>query len=123
MASGTPATIDAAAIANLARAAFSGHPATWTSYAELAEAYGLTRRHARVVARALGPEPTHDCWYRIRDKNGVYNVPFDEADPKAFSQAEADRRLRAAGVDVTNQRADPGRKLIWTHGKWVQAGR
>jgi hypothetical protein len=114
--------IDASEIADIARAAFRAHAATWTSYAELAEAYGLTRGRALVVARALVPEPTHDCWYSIRDKKGVYNVPVNEADPGAFSQAAADRLLHAAGVDVTNQRAAASRKLTWASGRWRLAG-
>lgn len=118
MAGKPSATLDAGAIAALARSAFLAFPASWTSYAELAEARGLTRGHALVVARALVPEPTHDCWYRIRDKNGVYNVPISESDPQNFTQAEADRLLRADGVSVTNHRADPRRRLIWAGRRW-----
>src|SRR4051812_8743626 len=115
-------TIDAGAIAQTARSAFRAHPASWTSYAELAEAHGLTRGHALVVARALNPEPTHDCWYRIRNQDGVYNVPVSEDDPGTYTQAEADRLLRADGVAVTNRRADPSRKLTWANGTWRRVG-
>jgi len=115
-------SIDAAAIAALARRALDEHPATWTSYAELCSASGLDRGLALVVARLLIPEPTGDHWFRIRNSEGVYNVPSDEAehgDPVQFSQAEADRHLVAIGVPVVAKRADPARKLCWSSSGWA----
>jgi hypothetical protein len=79
---------------------------------------------ALVVARLLIPEPTGDHWFRIRNSDGVYNVPSDEAehgDPVRFSQAEADRQLAAIGVAVVARRADAGRKLCWTSSGWAVA--
>ena len=81
---------------------------------------------ALVVARQLIPEPTGQHWFRIRNSDGIYNVPADEAergDPVRYSQAEADRALEAIGVTVRSHRADPERKLLWMHGEWCLAGR
>jgi hypothetical protein len=113
-------------VAASARAALDAHPSTWTSYAELCAANGLDRGLALVVARGLILEPTGRDWFRIRNSDGVYNVPTDEAergDPVRFSQAEADRALEAIGVRVRAHRADPERKLLWMHGEWCLAGR
>ena len=114
--------IDAAAVAAVARQALDEHPSTWTSYAELCSASGINRGAALVVARALIPEPTGDHWFRIRNSDGVYNVPSDEAergDPVRYSQFEADRQLEAIGVRVIDRRADQRRKLCWTPAGWT----
>src|SRR5262245_58073806 len=112
-------TIDAAAIAAEAQRVLEAHPATWTSYAELCSAHGLSRSLALVVAKALIPLPTGDHWFRIRNEAGVYNAPVGEDDLVGFSQVEADRRLRSIGVGVVDDRADPGRKMVWTADGWV----
>jgi hypothetical protein len=81
---------------------------------------------ALVVARQLIPEPTGQHWFRIRNSDGVYNVPTDEAergDPVRFSRAEADSALEAIGVGLHSHRADPERKLLWMHGEWCLAAR
>ena len=81
---------------------------------------------ATVVARQLVPELTGQHWFRIRNSDGVYNVPAGGAargHPVRFSQAEADRALEAIGVGVRAHRADPERKLLWMHGEWCLAGR
>jgi hypothetical protein len=81
---------------------------------------------ALVVARQLVAEPTGQHWFRIRNSDGVYNVPTeapDRGDPVRFSQTEADRALEAIGVRVHGRRADPERKLLWMHGEWCLAGR
>ena len=114
--------IDAESIAATARRALNQYPATWTSYAELCSAHDLSRQLALVVARQLQPAPTGDHWFRIRNSEGVYNVPADEVDTVAFSQAEADSRLRAIGVDIVDRRADPARKLYWTPDGWPLRG-
>ena len=114
--------IDASAIAAIARQALGAHPSTWSSYAELCSASGINRGAALVVTRALIPEPTVDHWFRIRNADGIYNVPSDEAergDPVRFSQVEADRQLEAIGVRVINKRADQKRKLRWTRTGWT----
>ena len=119
-------SVDIAAVAASARAALDTHPSTWTSYAELCSANGLDRGLALVIARQLIPEPTGEHWFRIRNSDGVYNVPTDEAergDPVRYSQAEADRALEAIGIQVDRHRADPDRKLLWMHGEWCLAGR
>jgi hypothetical protein len=122
----SPGVIDASAIAAVARQALNAHPSTWTSYAELCSASGINRGAALVVARALIPEPTGDHWFRIRNEDGIYNVPSDEAergDPVRYSQAEADRQLEAIGVRVINKRADRKRKLCWTEAAgWTVGG-
>jgi hypothetical protein len=118
--------VDVAAVAASARAALDAHPYTWTSYAELCSANGLDRGLALVIARRLVLEPTGDHWFRVRDSEGVYNVPADEAvrgDLARYSRAEADRLLEAIGVRVVRQRADPDQKLLWMHGEWCLAGR
>ena len=115
------AVIDAPAIAATARAALDENPSTWTSYAELCSASGLSRGLALVVARALDPEPTINHWFRIRNEAGLYNVPVDEGDPGQFSRAEADRKLAAVGVAVIDGRADRARKLVWTSDGWTLA--
>ena len=115
-----------AGLAASARAALDAHPYTWTSYAELCAANGLDRGMAMVVARQLVPEPTGEHWFRIRNSDGVYNVPADEAARGGlvrFSQAEADRALEAIGIGVRAHRADPERKLLWMHGEWCLAAR
>jgi len=119
-------SVDVTVVAASARAALDAHPSTWTSYAELCSANGLHRGLSLVIARQLIPEPTGDHWFRIRNSDGVYNVPTDEAergDPVRYSQAEADRALEAIGVQVVRHRADPDRKLLWMHGEWCLAGR
>jgi len=113
--------IDSAAIAAIARTCLDEHPGTWTSYAELCSAAGLDRQLALVVARHLVPEPTSEHWFRIRNGEGVYNMPTDEAergDIVRFSPAEADRRLEEIGVRVVDRRADRRRKLVWTTTGW-----
>jgi hypothetical protein len=126
--------IDAAAIGRTARAALDKHPATWTSYAELCSATGLTRSLALTVARQLVLEPTGSHWFRIRDDDGVYDVPAvdvadadgtadaadaPDAEPSPFSRLEADRRLAEGGIAVVDGRADPERKLSWTGSGWA----
>jgi hypothetical protein len=113
--------VDASAIAAEARQMLDAHPATWTSYAELCSAHGLSRGLALVVAKALIPQPTGDHWFRIRNEAGVYNAPVDEDDLVGFGQAEADRKLRSIGVGVVGTRADPGRKMVWTADRWALA--
>jgi hypothetical protein len=101
------------------------HPGTWTSYAELCAAAGLDRQLALVVARHLTPQPTSEHWFRIRNGEGAYNMPTDEAtrgDVVRFSAGEADRLLAAIGVDVTHGRADRRRKLVWTTTGWRMQG-
>jgi hypothetical protein len=115
------ATIEGAEIAAEARRILDAHPATWTSYAELCSAHGLSRGLALVVARAMAPEPTGGHWFRIRNEAGVYNVPVNEHDRVSYGQAEADRLLRSIGVTVIGGRADPGRKIVWTSEGWVLA--
>jgi hypothetical protein len=113
--------LDSAAIASVARAGLDAHPGTWTSYAELCSASGLDRQLALVVARHLVPEPTGEHWFRIRNGDGVYNMPTDEAkrgDVVRFGQAEADRRLEEIGVRVVDRRADRRRKIVWTSTGW-----
>jgi hypothetical protein len=118
------AGLDAAMIANEARLALDEHPGTWTSYAQLCDANGLSRRLALVVARLLVPEPTESHWYRIRNEAGVYRVPADEpdrGDPSRYSQSRADQLLGSIGVGVVNGRADPARKLVWGAQGWALA--
>jgi hypothetical protein len=120
------ASIDVAAVAASASVALDAHPSTWTSYAELCAANGLDRGLASVVARQLGPAPTGQHWFRIRNSDGVYDVPApgaDRGDPVRFSQAAADRALEAIGIGVRAHRADPERKLLWMHGEWCLAAR
>ena len=102
-------SIDVAAFAASASVALDAHPSTWTSYAELCAANGLDRGLASVVARQLGPAPTGQHWFRIRNSDGVYDVPASGAgrsDPVRFSQAAADSALEAIGIGV---RCAPGR--------------
>ena len=47
----------------------SVHPATWTSYAELCSAMGLTRSLAPTVARQVTFDATGAHWYRVRDES------------------------------------------------------
>jgi len=117
--------IDASEVAAIARRALDDHPSTWTSYAELCSASELDRGLALVVARLLIPEPTGEHWFRIRNSDGVYNVPADEAehgDPVRYSQGEADKQLARIGVRVVAKRADRARKLCWTSDGWVIGG-
>ena len=67
--------IDTAGIARTARAALDKHPATWTSYAELCSAMGMTRSSAGMIARQHIFEPTGTHWFRIRTDDGVYEPP------------------------------------------------
>jgi hypothetical protein len=118
--------VDVAAVAASTRAALDAHPSTWTSYADVCSANGLDRSLALAIARQLTPERTGDHWFRIRDSNGVYNVPTGDAvrgAPARYSRAEADRELEAIGVQVLRHHADPERKLLWMHGEWCLAGR
>jgi len=116
-------SIDVAAFAASASMALEAHPSTWTSYAELCAANGLDRGLASVVARQLGPAPAGQHWFRIRNSDGVYDVPSSGADPVRFSQAAADGALEAIGIGVRAHRADPERKLLWMHGEWCLAAR
>ncbi len=55
------------------------------------------------MARLLIPEPTGEHWFRIRNSDGVNNVPTDDAesgDPVRYSQGEADKQLARIGVRV-----------------------
>ena len=130
-----PSPIDAGAIARTARAALDKHPMTWTSYAELCSAMGLTRSLAAAVARTPIFEPTGSHWFRVRDDHGVYEVPAAEAERPGAEQPgdepsdaehptaeEADRRLEALGVAIVDGRADPARKLAWTGSGWALHG-
>jgi hypothetical protein len=110
-----------AAFAASAIVALDAHPSTWTSYAELCAANGLDRGLASVVARQLGPASTGQHWFRIRNSDGVYDVPASGAD--RLSQAAADGALEAIGIGVRAHRADPERKLLWMHGEWCLAAR
>jgi hypothetical protein len=119
-------SFDVAALAASARSALDDHPSTWTSYAEICAANGLDRGLAPAVARQLTPEPTGEHWFRIRNSDGVYDVPTagtTRADPVRFGQAAADRALEALGIRVQARRADPERKLLWMHGEWCLAAR
>ncbi|MET0146391.1 MAG: hypothetical protein ABW328_16645 [Ilumatobacteraceae bacterium] len=115
----------------MARAALDKHPATWTSYAELCSATGLTRNLAPTVARELHPEPTGAHWFRIRDDNGAFvaaeaaeaaDGDEEPGDADRPSPADADRQLAASGVAVADGRADPARKLHWTGSGWALPG-
>jgi hypothetical protein len=115
-------SINAAAVVAVARQALDEHPSTWTSYAELCAASGISRGFAVAVARMLIGEPTADDWFRIRNSEGVYNVPTDEAergDASRYSREEADRLLESIGVSVDGTRADRHRKLSWTGSGWT----
>jgi hypothetical protein len=120
-----PHPIDTAGIARTARAALDKHPGTWTSYAELCSAMGMTRSSAGVLARQHIFEPTGSHWFRIRSDDGVYEAPTveegaDEAGP--LSPADADAQLIAIGVGVVDGRADPDRKLGWNGSAWTRPG-
>jgi hypothetical protein len=122
----TAVSFDVAAVAASARAALEAHPSTWTSYAELCPANGLERGLAAAVGRQLDPASTGEHWFRIRNSDGVYEVPrvgSGGGDGARFNQAEADRALEAMGIRVQAHRADPERKLLWMHGEWCLAGR
>jgi hypothetical protein len=117
--------LDVTGIARTAQSALGKHPLSWTSYAELCSATGLTRRNAEVVAGRLVPAliPLH--WFRVRDDDGVYTPPADLAEaenPEQFGQAEADRELTTLGVEVLDGRADPQRKLHWNGAAWALTG-
>ena len=120
--------IDTAGIARTARAALDKHPGTWTSYAELCSAMGMTRSSAGTIARQHIFEPTGTHWFRIRSDDGVYEPPTtDEAgaeadEPVLLSPAEADAQLTAIGVAVADGRADPDRKLGWNGSAWTLPG-
>ena len=85
---------------------------TWTSYAELCEAHGLSRQLALVLARAIIPGGnTPEIYFRLRNADGVYNPGNHE---RSTANVEADGRLREIGVDVVGGRADPHRQMIWS---------
>ena len=127
--------IDAAAVVRTARAALDKHPATWTSYAELCSAMGLTPSLAPAVARQVTFDATGAHWYRVRDEHGSFVVTAAGAEageteaPRAEAPdagrpgaEEADRQLEALGVTVVDGRADPDRKLAWTGSGWALHG-
>ena len=125
--------IDTAGIVRTARAALDKHPGTWTSYAELCSAMGMTRSSAGTMARQHIFEPTGAHWFRIRSDDGVYEPPTpdegtdragtDGAEPAPLlSPTDADAHLTAIGVAVVDGRADPGRKLGWNGSAWTLPG-
>ena len=125
--------IDTAGIVRTARAALDKHPGTWTSYAELCSAMGMTRSSAGVLARQHIFEPTGTHWFRIRSDDGVYEAPTVEeaadgsvdegaAQPASLSPAEADAQLTAIGVAVVDGKADPACKLGWNGSAWTLPG-
>lgn len=123
-----PSPLDVAAVARTARAALDKHPATWTSYAELCSAMGLTRSLAPTIARQVVFDPTGSHWFRVRDEHGAYAIPAED-DPSDAEHAagrptadEADQQLETFGVAVVDGRADPARKLAWTGSGWALHG-
>ena len=67
------------------------------------------------VARVLIGAPTADHWFRIRNSEGVYNVPNDEAergDASRYSREEADRLLESIGVSVDGDACRPAPQAL-----------
>jgi hypothetical protein len=127
--------LDTAGIVRTARAALDKHPATWTSYAELCSAMGMTRSSAGLLARQHVFERPGAHWFRVRNDDGVFEWPDgtqaapgdrrgdgDEAGEGGgvtLDPDEADRELLAIGVAVVDGRADPDRKLGWNGSAWT----
>jgi len=120
--------IDTAGIARTASAALDKHPGTWTSYAELCSAMGMTRSSADRIARQHIFESTGTHWFRIRSDDGAYEPPTtDEAgadgnEPVLLSRDEADAQLTGIGIAVVDGRPDPARKLGWNGSAWTLPG-
>ncbi|MET0459984.1 MAG: hypothetical protein ABW195_12110, partial [Ilumatobacteraceae bacterium] len=121
-------------IVRTARAALDKHPQTWTSYAELCSAMGMTRSSAGRLARQHVFERPGAHWFRVRNDDGVFEWPDavegNEGDPGvdvaevavSFDPDEADRELAGIGVAVVDGRADPDRKLGWNGSAWTLPG-
>ncbi|MET0324044.1 MAG: hypothetical protein ABW219_02390 [Ilumatobacteraceae bacterium] len=126
--------LDTAGIVRTARAALDKHPQTWTSYAELCSAMGMTRSSAGRLARQHVFERPGAHWFRVRNDDGVFEWPDavegNEGDPGvdvavvavSFDPDEADRELAGIGVAVVDGRADPDRKLGWNGSAWTLPG-
>lgn len=84
-------------------------PGRWATYGDVASALGLPGA-ALAVASRIGRDPGIESGHRVLRADGHISPRWRAHDGRAGPEVCAER-LRAEGVDVTDERADPGRRL------------